>query len=176
MTDIFAAINYKKTFLKNVVARVDFLTPLLGVDATLPLPLSDLASSEFPILEPRDAYSREVKISAEEVRSTQEHFKEWRFHGKDRTKTLTIAQGCVYVEYTSYRSYEILSEEFDKIIRGINENFPGVKSSRIGLRFVNLIEPNRGSPLDWSAYLAPELLSMFQFPPNEDKPALSRIL
>jgi uncharacterized protein (TIGR04255 family) len=177
MNDAFGAVNYKKNFLKNVIARVDLLTPLLGVDATLVPALGDLAVEDFPIPEPRDAFRREVQISAAEVKSTQEErFKEWRFHGRERTKTLTISQHAVFVEYTSYQAYELVKREFVRVLDRIAELFPGVKSSRVGLRYVNLIEFKEVQPMEWSAYLAPQLLSIFQFPLGDDRLALSRAL
>jgi hypothetical protein len=141
MNDAFGAVNYKKNFLKNVVARVDLLTPLLGVDVTLVPALGDLAVEDFPIPEPRDAITREVRISAAEVKSTQEgRFKEWRF-----------------------QTYELVKHEFVRVLDRIAQLFPGVKSSRVGLRYVNLIEFKEAQPMEWSAYLAPQLLSIFHF-------------
>src|ERR1039458_1969736 len=176
MIDAFGAVNYKKNFLKQVVARVDLLTPLLGVDVTLLPALGDLAVEDFPIPEPRDAITREVQISAAEVKATQEaRFKEWRFHGRERTKTLSISQQAVSVEYTSYQTYELVKKEFVRILDRVGELFPGVKSSRVGLRYVNVIERKEPNPMEWSAHLAPQLLSMFQFPLEGDRLALSRI-
>jgi uncharacterized protein (TIGR04255 family) len=178
MNDPFGTVNYKKNFLKQVVARVDLLTPLLGVDVTLPPALGELAVEDFPIPEPRDAFKREVQIqmSVAEVKSQEARFKEWRFHGRERTKTLTISQYAVVVEYSSYQTYELVKREFMRIIDRVGELFPGVKSSRVGLRYVNLIERKEPNPMEWSAYLAPQLLSMFQFPLEGDGPALSRVL
>lgn len=176
MSDPFGPICYKKNFLKEVIARVDLLSPLPGVDTTLPASLSRLAVKNFPIPEPKEGIQRMVKVGPEGVvESSEEQFKQWRFHGKERTKTLTIGRNAVFVQYTAYQTYEHMKGEFLQILNGIAELFEGSQSSRVGLRYVNKIDLAEGNPTDWSAYLASPLLSLFQFPPQADKEALSRV-
>ena len=175
MSDPLDTICYKKNFLKEVIARVDLLNPLPGVDVALPGAVSEVAVDSFPIPEPREAVQREVQIGPAGVAATEERFKEWRFHGKDRTKTLTIGRQVVLVQYTSYQTYEVVKGEFIRILDRIGELFQGVQTQRVGLRYVNEIELAEANPTDWSAYLAPALLSLFQFPPEAERKALSRV-
>lgn len=175
MADPFQAICYKKNFLKEVIARVDLLSPLPGVDVALPPALSELAVEGFPIPEPREAVQREVQIGPAGVASSEERFKEWRFHGKERTKTLTIGRQVVLVQHTTYQTFELLKGEFLRILDRVAELFVGVRSSRVGLRYVNTIELAEANPMEWSAHLAPQLLSLFQFPPEADRTTLSRV-
>jgi len=175
MSDPFAGISYRKNFLKEVIARVDLLNPLPGADVALPPALTELVVRNFPIPEPREAVRREVQIGPAGVASSEEKVKEWHFHGKDRTKTLTIGRDVLLVRYTTYQTYEIVREGFIRIVDQVAKLFPGVQSSRVGLRYVNTIEIQEANPTDWSAYLAPALLSLFQFPPERDRAALSRV-
>lgn len=175
MSDPFGAICYKKNFLKEVIARVDLLSPLPGVDVALPPALSKLAVEGFPIPEPREAVQRELQISPAGVASSEVRFKEWCFHGKERTKTLTIGRQDVLVQHTTYQTYELVKGDFLRILDRVAELFEGVQSSRVGLRYVNTIELAEANPTDWSAYLAPQLLSLFQFPPEAERTALSRV-
>lgn len=176
MGDPFAEICYKRNFLKEVIARVDLLSPLPNVDAALPPALSEVAVDTFPIPEPREAVQREVQIGRTGVESSEERvFKEWRFHGKERTKSLTIGRQVVLVQYTTYHTYELVKGEFIRILDCVAELFARVQCSRVGLRYLNTIDLTEPNPTDWSAYLAPQMLSLFQFPPKEDRRALSRV-
>jgi len=100
---------------------------------------------------------------------------EWRFHGKDRTKTLVIGPQVVFVQHTTYQRYENVRDEFVHILNCLAELFPGAQASRIGLRYVNSILLKGPGPTKWSSYLAPKLLSLFQFPPRDERIAFSRV-
>ncbi|HLA78146.1 MAG TPA: TIGR04255 family protein [Vicinamibacteria bacterium] len=175
MPDPFAGTCYRRNFLKEVIARVDFLSPLPGVEAALPPRLTEVAVGAFPIPEPREAVQRAVEIGPQGVQSSEERFKEWLFHGKERTKTLTIGRQVVLVQHRTYQTYELVKAEFLAVLDRVAELFPGAQPSRVGLRYVNTIELTEANPADWSAYLAPQLLALFQFPPEADRPALSRV-
>ncbi len=175
MDDPYAKTKYKKNFVTEVIARVDFVTPLLGVGETLPPELSKLALGPFPIAEPHDGVRHKVKIDSTGFEEHREPFKEWRFHGKERTKTLTIGQQVVLVQHEEYQTYDLVRDEFCRIIRGVAQLSPLVQTSRVGLRYVNIIKLPTGKPTDWSSYLNPNLLSLFEFPPEGDQPALSRV-
>ena len=177
MSDPFAGIYYRRNFLKEVFMRVDLLSPLSGVDVALPAPLTEAAIPAFPIPEPRDILKREVKIGPKGVfTSSEERSKEWRFHGKERTKTLTIGPQVVVVQHTTYQAYELVKAEFIGILDRLAELFPDLKSQRVGLRYVNEIKLEETNPTSWSSYLAPQLLSVFEFPTEGHRPALSRVL
>lgn len=176
MSDPFGGICYPKNFLKEVILRIDLLSPLSGVDVALPAPLTEAAIRTFPIPEQRDAVTREVRIDSKGVvTSSEERFKEWRFHGKERTKTLTIGPRVVLAQYTAYQAYELVKTEFIGIIDRLSEHFRDVQPKRVGLRYINEIKLPEENPINWSSYLAPQLLSLFEFPPASDRPALSRV-
>mgnify|MGYP005812719527 CR=1 FL=1 len=174
--DPFAETKYRKNFLKQVIARVDFLSPLPGVDVAIPPRIAELAIGMFPIAEPRDAFTQEYEFSPQGVKAAkEERFKEWLFHGRERTKTLTVGRQMLIVEHKSYDTYEVIKDEFIRVLNRVAE-LEGAQPSRLGLRYVNVIEfPDEPRPTDWSAYLAPQLLSLFQFPPEQDRTALSRV-
>lgn len=175
MSDPFRTICYKKNFLREVIARVDLLTPLPGAETSLPKDLIDVAVKAFPIPEPGESVHNAVQISPGGVASSQERHKEWRFLGKERTKTLTVGRDVIVVQYTTYQTYELVRDEFLEILECVAELFDEVQCQRVGLRFVNEVELEEGSPLDWSTYLAPKLLSLFQFPSKADSEALARV-
>jgi uncharacterized protein (TIGR04255 family) len=176
MPDPFSQICYRKNFLEEVIARVDFLSPLQGVETSLPQRLTEIALNGFPIPDPQDAYESQVEMGPQGVSTKREtKFKSWQFHGKDRTKILVIQPGSVVVQHKAYENYEVVKAEFATILDRVSELFPDVQSSRVGLRYVNVIKLAEQDPTNWSAYIAPQLLSLFAFPPEADRPALSRV-
>jgi len=175
MPDPFAETCYRRNFLREVIVRVDFLSPLPGVEAALPPRLTEVAVATFPIPEPREAVQRAVEIGPQGVQSSEERFKEWLFHGKERTKTLTIGRQVVLVQHRTYQTYELVKTEFLGVLDRVGELFPGAQPSRVGLRYVNTIEMSDGNPTEWSPYLTPQILSLFQFPPEADRAAISRV-
>jgi uncharacterized protein (TIGR04255 family) len=177
MCDPFEGTLYRKSFLDQVIVRVDLISPLPNINVALPPRLSEIAVRVFPIPEPRETVKRVVRIGPAGVTtSSEEQLKEWRFHGTERTKTLTIGQQALLVEYKTYQTYEVMKSEFLQILDRVAELFEGVQSSRVGLRYINKINLQETNPMDWSAYLTPQLLSIFQFPPEADRAALSRVL
>jgi uncharacterized protein (TIGR04255 family) len=126
MPDPFETIHYQRNFLKEVIVRVDFLSPLPGVDVALPPPIAEIAVRDFPIPEPREALHRQVKINRDGVASTEERFKEFQFHGIERTKTFTIGRQVVLAQYKTYQTYELVKAEFIRILDRVAEVFGGV--------------------------------------------------
>lgn len=175
MTEPFAGICYKRNFLKEVIARIDLLNPLPAVETALPPALTEVALRTFPIAEPREAVRREVQIGPQGVAQSEARFTEWHFHGKDRDKTLTVGPQVVLVQHRKYESYELVRTEFIRVLDRLFGLFEGVQPSRVGLRYVNVIELDEPDPLDWSAYLDPRLLALFTFPPVSDRTALARV-
>lgn len=166
-------ILYKKPFLTEVIARVDFPSPIEGIEKQLPPEISKGMMKIFPIAEPRKAIAQELRISPDELRQKRLELMEWRFHGRDRDKTLTIIPTAVFVKYTVYHSYEVLKEEFLGALEVFFTTFEDAQGSRLGLRYINNIVLDNGDPLSWNDYLNERMLHLFQFYP--DVGAIARV-
>ena len=175
--DPYKDTRYASNFLKEVIARVDFLSPLPGVETALPVELSNIASRNFRIAEPRDAVQQQVQLGPAGISEPKERrFKEWYFHGKQRTKRLAITPDWLHVLYEKYETYDLLRSEFMEVVERIDKVFAGVQVKRTGLRYINSIElRGEPDPLDWSAYLNPDLLSLFRFPDQARRHSLCRV-
>ena len=46
---MYEAACYEKTFLKEVIARIDFVAPISGLEQRLPPKLAKVLSKDFPI-------------------------------------------------------------------------------------------------------------------------------
>jgi len=169
----FDTVCYKRNFLKNVIARVDFPSPVEGLKDQVPSRISKKILKTFPIAEPKKVIARELMLSPNSLKQKELEMTEWHFHGKDRTKTLTIIPSAIFVEYRAYRDYETLREEFLNAVGLIFENYKDVVGSRLGLRYINEIALDEANPLSWNDYLNEKMLYLLHFYP--DPQVLSRV-
>jgi len=159
-------IEYRTNFLKEVIARIDFVSPVSKLEKELPPTVSKAALSSFPISEPRKAIAQELQVSPKELHTKTTESMEWRFHGKEKEKTLTVTPHSLFVKYKSYSTFEVLRDEFLKITAEFFNAFPDVQCSRLGLRYINNITPPNGNIFEWGDYINESMLSIFQFYPE----------
>lgn len=142
-------IAYRKNFLAEVVARVDFLAPLNALAKDIPKPLAEAITKRFPIAEPRKAELHEVHI-AEAVQDTKVEFTEWNFFGREREKRLALSREWLLGQYTTYVRYEDLRAEFTDVVTKVVETFPDAQPRRLGLRYINKMTFPGDGPLAWN--------------------------
>jgi uncharacterized protein (TIGR04255 family) len=133
--------KYKNNFLKQVIARVDFLNLINEIKEQLAPDITDICKKYFPISESKSVKKLETKIQlgADKhhiVEQSQEQFTEWHFYGKKREKHLLITPSFMYVEFLKYESFEELSDHFlsitDKLFSVVNN----LQVKRFGLRYI----------------------------------------
>ncbi len=155
---------YKKNYLTNVIARVDFPSPIDGLDKNLPSKISKGIMKIFPITEPQKRVAQEFQISSNDFKQNKTEFTEWRFHGKERDKTLTIVPNAIFVEFKVYDTYETLKGEFLEALQIFLNAINDPISSRLGLRYINKISMGDETlPLLWDIYLNQKMLYLFDF-------------
>lgn len=156
---------YKKPYLKQVIARIDFVSPIVALEKTLPTELAKVASLHFPISEPVDVIAKNFQLSLTgAVQQSEKPFKQWNFFGKEREKQLTLATSFFNLVYTRYTTYEDMKKHISVIVDALAKEFPEVRAARFGLRFVNVIEDiPLDSPITWDDYIAKELHGMNAF-------------
>jgi uncharacterized protein (TIGR04255 family) len=84
--------KYKKTFLSNVIVRVDFPNHL-KTHEDLPSILTKAILELFPISEPKKMIVKTIKFTPEnkfEIEDEDLHRIEWNYYGKNREKHLVI--------------------------------------------------------------------------------------
>src|ERR1700730_15400156 len=122
---MYETVYYEKTFLKQVVARIDFVAPLIELEKSLPAKLGKALSDSFPIMEPIDTIAQDLQITGDEVKeSKQERSKQWNFNGKEREKQLALTTGFVFVIYVRYTTYEDMKADFTSAIDALAKHFP----------------------------------------------------
>ena len=163
---MYEQTRYRRTYLTEVVVRVDWLESLPSIAKKLPKSLSQRAKKSFPIAEPTKKKVRQVQITVEGIEEHEAELTEWTFHDKDRSKTLTIAPGSLFIRYTSYDSFEALRVDFTDIFAIFFSEFKDIQVSRFGLRYINNIELDEPEPLEWEGYINEKLLGLFHFYPE----------
>lgn len=162
---MYEYICYEKHFLKEVIARIDFVVPIEALEKTLPPKLEKVLSEDFPISEPVDAISQELQVSDKGLlQHRQKQFKQWNFFGKEREKQISLAAPFVFFTYPKYTTFENMRNQFAKVIDGIKKTFPDARARRFGLRYINNIEiENLSTPISWGEYISASLLETTSF-------------
>lgn len=153
-------VCYDKTFLKEVIARVDFPSAIQAVTEDLPAKVRKAALSRFPILEPRKVQEQELQFSNAGFSASTREQNQWAFFGKDREKSIVIGPQHIVQSTKAYSSYEDFADDLFTVTGAFSLIDPDSTVSRIGLRYVNVIELPEGDPLDWSDYINERMLGI----------------
>lgn len=164
--------KYKKDFVKKVICRIDFDTPLGIIKSGPPPEIYELVKSRFPIVETKNLIGKELFVGPGPIREKQTHSKEWFYFGKEREKLLKIAPEYIVIEYTKYEYFEKLKEDFLSVIDALFKAFPKTRIKRMGLRYIDSIELP-GNPFEWNNYFSNKLICNIDI--ASDKSTLSRV-
>ena len=97
--------KYKKNFLKQVIARVDFPVPLEGIESSVNKEFIREINRLFPIQEPIESLGKSLKLSDTETTLKDEKKIDWFFYGKNKEKKLCLAPNCMFIELYKYKSF-----------------------------------------------------------------------
>jgi uncharacterized protein (TIGR04255 family) len=161
---MYEEVCYEKPYLREVVARIDFVSPVEGMAKALPARLANVISEHFQISEPIDAVSQEFEINNEGVRQQKRTlFKQWNFFGKEREKQLSVSAPFMFVTFARYMNFEAMKEDWNAVVQAVAKAFPDARAGRFGLRYINSIEIEDQAPTAWDDLIAPGLLAALQF-------------
>jgi uncharacterized protein (TIGR04255 family) len=136
---MFEDVCYKKSYLTDVVARIDFVAPVLIFEKTLPSKVSDAIVSKFPIVEPADLVAFGFEFGSAGSKTEETRSKQWQFFGKNREKQLTFSPPSMILQYRQYSTFEQLQSEFSLAIQALSKTAPDARVQRFGLRYINKI-------------------------------------
>jgi uncharacterized protein (TIGR04255 family) len=163
-------ICYSSPFIKEAIIRIDFPAPVLALSENLKKPITKAALSRFPIFEPQKIQAQEFKFSGDAVSETsRKEISQSSFHGKAREKSIIISPTTIFQSTKDYQSYEIFTGDFFHVIDAVKSSEPDITVSRIGVRYVNVIDLHTGDPLDWSGYINSSMLSLVNLNKHKDK-------
>jgi uncharacterized protein (TIGR04255 family) len=157
-------ICYKRNFLTEVIARVDFVSPVEGIVNELPKSVAKAALTSFPIDEPKPIIMQELAFSKEGVDArTKKQATEWNFYGRAREKRLVIGPQAVFVTTGKYIEYGPFRDEFCSVLDVFFSEYAESQPSRLGLRYVNELKLPGVDPLDWTDHLDESLLPLLKY-------------
>lgn len=166
-------VCYSKTFLKEVILRVDFPAPLPAFTKTIPAKVSKAALSRFPVSESQKIQAQELQFSATGISTNSREEMQWIFNGKEREKTLVVAPQHMVYTTRNYTTFEEMTDDFFHVLNALRSVESELVISRMGLRYVNIIDLPDGYPLDWKGYINDSLLGTVGF--NGHQANLSRV-
>jgi len=154
---------YKRNYLTQVIARVDFLAPVDSMEKKLPDKIIKSLKQSFPLVEPKKITANQLMISAKDHKLVKQHSMLWNLHGENRDKVLTITSDYAYIEYKTFKNYQTLRQEFEAMCEVLLESFEEIGSKRLGLRYINNIRPQEEDPLAWGDYINNDMLHLTEF-------------
>lgn len=132
-------ICYKKNYLAEVIARVDFAQPVATLNqAVLPENIQNVLKSRYPIYEPSKAMAQGVTFTEAGVTTDSQEFQQWVYHGENREKTITINQHYISVSLKEYKDYPNFKLDVIEPIQEISNTEGEIFINRTGLRYVNI--------------------------------------
>lgn len=165
-------VCYKKPYLKDVILRLDFGSKVEAFMKALPQKIATAALQRFPLSEPQKAQMQEITFSATALQTKTEDSMQWVYHGRNREKTLTITPETLLITNKKYESFEVFHEDFDHVLKALFEAQKDLSVSRVGLRYVNVLETPGDDPLSWSEYVHEDMLGIIDM--HKDVKALTR--
>lgn len=158
---MYENVCYDNSFLKAVIARVDFAAPVDSLGRSMPPTIGNVAIKHFPISERTPTQMEELTVSGGNINRKKEEFFQWTYYGINREKRLVVTPGFIFVEYLRYSTFEQLKKDFLSVLKAVFTQCRDLRGGRFGLRYINKIELRDAHPLEWDNYISEGLLGLF---------------
>lgn len=165
-------ICYKKNYITEAIARIDFLNPIKKINNDLSIKFIERIKEHFPIAESKEITKRNVHFKEAEIVTSEIKIIEWTFWNKARNRKILLLEDHLSLLQIEYNTYEDFFEEFKMILEALSEINQDVGFKRFGMRYVNTIRLTEGNPLDWHKYIIKDLIASINIP--KDKKNISR--
>lgn len=160
---MYEEVCYGKSFLKQVIARIDFAAPIEKLDKGPPTRLVTPIAKNFPIIEPTEVLMQEVDVKNDGVAHRQTTVRQWNYFSRERDRQLTLSPTSAFIQYTKYTTYEAMKEQFGALVDALGAVFPGTMVARFGLRYINQIDGLVDDATRWNEYINDELVAARSF-------------
>lgn len=166
--------KYPKNYVKEVIARIDFLSPVNSLTKEINSNVSSAIKQIFPIAEPTDVITKQLYVKPDEEKILRTEYKQWNFFDKKRLKQLTVDHECMFISLKIFKAFEDIQTAFSPAVDILYDSYKGLQVKRLGLRFVNHVKMQGEDPFSWEKYLNSNLLAIFTVP--EDKKKITRAI
>jgi uncharacterized protein (TIGR04255 family) len=157
---------YKNTFIRQVIARIDFAETITELEKKLPQGFDKLVQKYFPIKLPIKMVPLPVSTVGNITIDINKTYPMREYNDRNRENKLELLPTHMDIAFTKYTNYyEDLKDTFVKLSDALTKEIPDISIRRFGLRFINNIEVEDKSPATkWEKYLNKDLLSIFNIP------------
>lgn len=165
---MFNEICYKRNFLKNVIVRIDFTSPVEELRNAISSTVEKKVLSLYPIKEPQTINSQQININNNQAKVCEmAPLQLFRYHSKNRSTICNIEMGHIDLNFLEYDRFEELLAETMSIFNSFMSEYKDAIIGRFGLRYINEINiPNEKDKTSWSEYINEKLLGTFSFSPE----------
>lgn len=165
--------KYRKNSLKQVIARIDFASPVPSLGQGPPKGVISALKDQFPVPEEKKQVVQQVFVTGADVQHARQETFQWYSHSRDRDKSVYIGPNAMYVEYKKYECFEFLQRDFLAVTNALFDTIDDLEVKRLGLRYIDNFEfPKEKNLTDWSKYLREDLLASFRL--ADDPSTISR--
>lgn len=169
------AKTYKKNFLKEVMIRVDFQTPLEGYEKGLYPTVEQDIKRTFPTPIEQKVKQQLFQIESGQAKVSTIDQTLWTYYSKNKEKHTRIEPTDFYIAYAKYYSFEQLKRDFKLVFDSLTKYYMELNITRIGLRYIDEIAISKERDVfDWKKYLSSNLFSGLSIPLKKDRTFVSR--
>lgn len=163
MTTNYDATCYRKNYLVDVVAKIDFVSPAKALSSpVLPELVQQAIKERYQIYEPTTGLVQGIEISESGVSpQKREEFHQWVYHGSEREKTLMLSKRFLHVSLKKYKNYEGFKLDVIEPIKKLAAAEGEMYISRTGLRFINIFDGLVNSYNEIPTYFSHMISSQF---------------
>ena len=161
--DYMTKRRYEKNFLSNVILKLDF--PILPDYSFEKIKkFQELIKKEFQILKEKRGVRIQHKLKGgDSIETETTEIQKWVFLNKTKSKNVSFENNNIIVEFEEYTHSEECFKIIDLVIKSLFQIFPSIISTRLGLRYINQINPEEDNPFEWDNLLNKSLLDSMNF-------------
>jgi uncharacterized protein (TIGR04255 family) len=156
-------MKYQKNYVSNVICRVDFPEiPILKSED--PTQFHSAIKDYFPRIEQQV----EAQLDAKDRLglAIKEQHKKWTLSDREKNKKITLCFNYMALDTYRYTDYDEFKATWDKVYSVLVSTYNIGFFDRVGLRYINQINLEKGNPLVWADYINAKLISEIDFYPE----------
>lgn len=161
-------VIYKRNPLSEVICQVRF-PPILRIEAEPPVSFQDRVRAEYPMFyevqsePPTATMPAEIASIVKSMLPTRARKTAYEFASEDRAWSITLSRDALALKTTAYERWENFRKHLEGPLASLNELYKPAFFSRVGLRYVNVIQQSKLELKDrpWSELLRPHIAGEF---------------
>jgi uncharacterized protein (TIGR04255 family) len=154
-------VKYKKNFLTKVVLRIDFQPiPTLLSDRTTPF--SEDIKERFPLVNAIQTTQLQVTFGSVGSAFDQQRLGWlWQHTSENGKRIVALAPQYLALEYNAgeFVDFAEFRDTVRFVLNAFDERFGVKQYTRLGLRYIDEIDPGTGDPLDWHNIISADLVT-----------------